>query len=265
MKNRKGIVMMLMGLLLMLAALFYTFSNFETEREAGETAYSALTVIEQAIQQNRLDAAATVAPPEGPAAAQQVNGTQSGTGDQPDVLPTSAQTASAQQPSDAAPTLAPTTVVQLPEVPDYVQFPDMEMPEVEVDGQMYIGVLTIPAIELQLPVISQWSLPKLKIAPARYMGSAYQDNLILLAHNYSTHFGTLRDLTMGDQVLFTDMAGNVFEYTVAEMETLRPNESRKMIESDYPLTLFTCTPGGQMRLTVRCDRVEQTQYVNYSN
>lgn len=82
-------------------------------------------------------------------------------------------------------------------VPAYVLNPDMEMPETEVDGHRYIGVLEIPALELELPIMSQWSYPNLKIAPCRYQGSAYQNDLILLAHNYSRHFGQIHTLEPG--------------------------------------------------------------------
>ena len=42
-------------------------------------------------------------------------------------------------------------------VPDYVLNPEMAMPEETIDGRNYIGVLDIPALELSLPIISEWS------------------------------------------------------------------------------------------------------------
>lgn len=39
-------------------------------------------------------------------------------------------------------------------VPDYVLNPELPMPEREIDGQSYIGVLDIPALGLSLPIIS---------------------------------------------------------------------------------------------------------------
>ena len=56
------------------------------------------------------------------------------------------------------------------EVPDYLLNPDMEMPTENINGIDYIGILRIPALELELPVISEWSYPRLKIAPCRYTG-----------------------------------------------------------------------------------------------
>lgn len=142
-------------------------------------------------------------------------------------------------------------------VPDYLLDPDMEMPVETVDGTDYIGVLRIPALELELPVISRWSYPNLRTAPCRYSGSAYLDDLILCGHNYSSHFGRLNDLRPGDVVTLTDMDGNEFRYEVAELETLRSGAVDQMESGEWDLTLFTCTVGGRSRVTVRCERVRE--------
>lgn len=138
------------------------------------------------------------------------------------------------------------------ELPDYVRNPEKEMPVQTIDGQDYIGVLRIPAIDLELPVISRWSDAKMRIAPCRYSGSVYQNNLVIVAHNYASHFGSLKNLREGDAVIFVDMDGNVFSYAVTTLETLNPTEVEEMISGDWDLSLFTCTIGGRARVTVRC-------------
>ena len=80
------------------------------------------------------------------------------------------------------------------EISTYISDPTMEMPTTEVDGNAYIGYLEIPSLEISLPVLSDWSYPKLKLAPCRYAGSVYLNNLIIAAHNYPAHFGTLDSL-----------------------------------------------------------------------
>lgn len=136
--------------------------------------------------------------------------------------------------------------------PDYLLNPNMDMPEEEIDGQRYIGVLRIPSLSLELPVISKWSYQGLQIAPCRYDGSAYQNNLVIAAHNYASHFGNLGQLSQGDEITFTDMDGNIFFYEVASLETLSPYAVEDMTEGGWALTLFTCTVGGQARVAVRC-------------
>lgn len=147
----------------------------------------------------------------------------------------------------------PDSVPPEPEpLPDYILDPDMEMPEIEIDGEVYIGTLDIPALELSLPVMSEWSYPKLKLAPCRYKGSAYRNDLIICAHNYNSHFGRLKELEPGDEIVFTDADGNAFFYSVVATETLAPTAIDEMESSGWDLTLFTCTIGGAKRVTVRC-------------
>ena len=140
-------------------------------------------------------------------------------------------------------------------LPDYLLDAQREMPEKTVNGRAYIGVLSIPSLNLELPVLSQWSYPNLKDAPCRSSGSLYQNNLIICAHNYASHFGRLKTLQPGDTLLFTDMDDQVVSFQMVEQETLEPNDEEAMTTGDWDLTLFTCTPGGQTRVTVRFQRV----------
>ena len=130
------------------------------------------------------------------------------------------------------------------------------MPVEEIDGYGYVGYLSIPALGLELPVLGEWSDSGSRAAPCRYSGSAYLDNMVIAGHNYSGHFGTLKNLAPGDALSFTDIDGNVFSYTVVELETLPPYAVEEMTSGDWDLTLFTCTVGGQSRLAVRCERAE---------
>lgn len=134
--------------------------------------------------------------------------------------------------------------------------PDREMPAVTIDGQDYIGYLSIPALELELPVMGQWSYPRLRMAPCRYTGSLYKDDLVVMAHNYSKHFGRLDQLRPGDRIEFTDMDGLTVAFQVTVLDVLAPEAIQKMTAGEYDLTLFTCTYGGKSRVTVRCDKTE---------
>ena len=137
-------------------------------------------------------------------------------------------------------------------------YKDMEMPAKRVEGRRYIGILEIGALRLKLPVLDTFSYRNIKVAPARFFGSVYDDNLILLAHNYQSHFGKLHLLQTGDEVSFTDMDGNRFRYTVVQVEVIGGMERDKLAEGDFDLCLFTCTLGGKNRVIVRCRRVEES-------
>ena len=147
------------------------------------------------------------------------------------------------------------SAVSAPE-PEYILDPEVEMPTVEIDGVEYIGTLEIPALELALPVASQWSDASLKLSPCRYTGSAYLNDLIIAGHNYKRHFARLGELNAGDEILFTDADDNLFSYQVSELKQLAGAAVEEMQNGDWDLTLFTCTIGGKARVTVRCVRID---------
>lgn len=49
--------------------------------------------------------------------------------------------------------------------------PDMDMPEVELDGLSCIGTIEIPSLDIKLPVTSEFTYDLMKLAPCRYSGS----------------------------------------------------------------------------------------------
>ena len=133
---------------------------------------------------------------------------------------------------------------------------DPEMPVCEIDGYEYVGYITIPSIEIDLPVMAQWDYDRLKIAPCRQFGSSRTDDLVIAAHNYSSHFGNIDELKEGDSIIFTDMEGIVNTYVVEKTNTLEPTDVDKVENSGYDLVLYTCTYGGKTRVTVFCNRAQ---------
>lgn len=131
-----------------------------------------------------------------------------------------------------------------------------ELPVTEIDGYGYVGCLSIPDLELELPVMSEWDYARLKIAPCRQFGSSRTDDLVIAAHNYKNHFGRLSQLETDDIVVFTDMDGVENIYEVALVDTLTSTEVEAVQNSDYGLVLYTCTYGGKTRVTVFCDRID---------
>ena len=131
---------------------------------------------------------------------------------------------------------------------------DPELPVVEIDGNEYVGEISIPAIGIDLPVMSEWSYPKLKISPCRQFGSSRTDDLVIAAHNYESHFGKIGTLALGDEVRFTDMDGIENHYTVSAIEVHDPTDVEAVEHSGHDLVLYTCTYGGKTRIVVFCDR-----------
>jgi sortase A len=134
--------------------------------------------------------------------------------------------------------------------------PEKEMPTTLINGSEYIGKIDIPALNISLPVMKEWNYPNLKIAPCRYYGSVYSDNMVIAAHNYESFFGLLKNLDTGSAIIFTDADGNEFDYEIEEITLLSPWEVEEMTSGEYPLTLFTCNYSGKQRVTVRCAKTD---------
>lgn len=139
--------------------------------------------------------------------------------------------------------------------PDNLYVHNYKMEAVTVNGYTYIGYITIPAVNLELPVMDRWNEELLRLAPCRYYGSFETNDLVIAGHNYKSSFGKLKLLHKDDEVYFTDMNGIVHTYVVAETEILNATDVKPMIESDWDLSLYTCTYNGKQRFTVRCAEV----------
>lgn len=130
-----------------------------------------------------------------------------------------------------------------------------EMKTVNINGDEFIGTITIPTLNLELPVMSEYSYSRLKKAPCRYYGNLFTNDLIICAHAYETFFANLIKLKQNDLIIFTDVDGNNYAYEVLEIEILKPTDVDKMVNNEFDLTLYTCTSDNMNRVTVRCNRV----------
>lgn len=213
MKRKLSIVMMIVGSVLIAAALGLLFYNEQEQMEAGEASRAVVVQLVDVIQEQQVQAQ------------EQIQET--------------------------------TISMEELSLPEAVTEPVVrQMPEKEIDGNRYIGILWIEELNRELPVMSDWSYPQLEIAPCRYAGSTYEDNLVILGHNYYSHFSGLQELRSGDLITFTDVDGVTTRYEVVALDVLQPSAVEEMLSGDYDLTLFTCTYGGKNRVTVRCDAIE---------
>lgn len=125
-----------------------------------------------------------------------------------------------------------------------------------IDDKRYIGILNLIPFGIELPVLADYSYDNMKIAPVRYKGSVYLNNLIIAGHGYTRHFQKLKNLKKGDQVTFTDTIGKIFEFEVIKIELLDQNDVAKMEEGNWDLTLFTCNFDSTKRVTVRLRNIK---------
>lgn len=224
MNGKKGTIPMLLGCLLLILAFGLIGYNQFSDRRSADTTVAAADYLQTVLPVKTIEAIEEAyAAPQDPGIAPQ----------EPQPVP----------PGEAM-------------APDYVLNPQMEMPTLSYEGQDYIGILLIPEIDLQLPIISQWSNAKLLVAPCRYYGSVYTDDMVIAGHNYRSQFRKLASLQPGVALWFVDVKGNLFSYQVALCETLLPGDVDEMNSGEWDLSLFTCTVGARQRITVRCERID---------
>ena len=132
---------------------------------------------------------------------------------------------------------------------------DPLLPEKYYMDYPLIGSIYVPAADVHLPVLSRWDEDMLEVAPCRYEGSLSSGSMIVMGHNYRSHFRFLHSLTEGNEVIFENTAGREFHYRVAQIDYLQRTQGEKL-PSEHPLILFTCTPGGLERIVVRCEAAQ---------
>ena len=224
-KRVLGNLFVIIGQLLVAAALFLTLYNLHESRRAGEEAERVRDALAAQIQAEATAAEDGGAP----------------SGEEPASLPEAADGS-----------LIPG------------EEPPMESYTRVVDGYEYIGIVDVPDLGISLPVMADWDYERLRISPCRYSGTPYGHDLVIAGHNYGSHFSPLKWVDIGADVYFTTMDGVQFHYTVANRETVQPYSVEEMVENennsestrDWDLTLFTCNTGGQTRCAVRCVETE---------
>lgn len=82
-----------------------------------------------------------------------------------------------------------TILLEIPE--ELLKEEDLIMTEEIINGYPYIGYLHIPELELELPIMAGWTKDRLQISPCRYAGTVRGNDFVIMAHNYTGHFGKL--------------------------------------------------------------------------
>ncbi|MBE6709336.1 MAG: sortase [Ruminococcaceae bacterium] len=244
MSKKFGIIFVIIGVVLFLSALLLFLHNKNEDVQAGQNSEEILADVKTAIMEN-IEKAQNVA-----ATKDAVLDTESDTANSeivsdPEITGTDVASDGTNKTGETN-----VTTASVPQDEDYE-----EMPIVQIDGNRYIGIITIPAIGIELPVIADWDYELLNLAPCRHFGSSATDDLVIAGHNFVAHFANLRYLKEGDTVSFTDMNGEVIVYAVEKMEILDATAVDQVLNVDYDLILYTCTYEGTTRVTVFCNRI----------
>ncbi len=135
-----------------------------------------------------------------------------------------------------------------------ITYEDEEPEALDIDGELYIGLLEIPKLGLELPVTKGWDYNKMAHALCQYSGDVRHNDLIICGHNYTSYLIDVDQLAVGDEMIFTEINGRKHSYTVGWFELLGGLEGEKLDAKteDWDLTVFTCTWSGYSRVIVRC-------------
>ncbi len=144
-----------------------------------------------------------------------------------------------------------------------IDVPD-EQKSVASDGTEYytIGVVNIPSLEVNYPILSTYSDELLKIAPCKFHGPNPNEigNLCIAGHNYrnSKFFSKVPDMELGDIIEITDLGGNTVEYKVYDMFIVNPDEldcTSQLTGGKKEITLITCTDDNKQRHIIKAREI----------
>jgi LPXTG-site transpeptidase (sortase) family protein len=151
------------------------------------------------------------------------------------------------------------TTTQVVQIEQKIEVPD-EQKLTASDGTIYytIGVINIPSINVNYPILSTYTDELLKIAPCRFHGPNPNEvgNLCIAGHNYknSKFFSKVPNLQLGDKIKITDLSGRMLTYTVYDKFIVNPDElecTSQLTNGNKEITLITCTNDNKQRHIIK--------------
>ena len=146
------------------------------------------------------------------------------------------------------------------------QQPSFTLGEYGLEDEVF-GVISIPAIELEMPLYLGATSSHLAKGAAQLSQTSLpiggmNTNCVIAGHrgfNGAIYFRNVPELKIGDEVIITNL-WETMTYTVTETQIILPNEVDQILiqEGRDMITLLTCHPyasGGIQRFLVFCDRV----------
>lgn len=141
---------------------------------------------------------------------------------------------------------------------------DKEKKKVELTYKGYnvIGLIKIPAIDLEYPILDRTTKTTMATSISRFSGGEVNEygNISLAGHNnYSgTMFGKNKKLKLKDKVLLTDLTGKTTEYEINNIFVTNPDDTSILESKDKAIrevTLITCKNGRSERLIIKAREI----------
>lgn len=116
--------------------------------------------------------------------------------------------------------------------------PNAAMPTLVIDKKGYIGLIYVPELGVELPVCAEFQ----EMMPMRLSGNAVAGSLAV-----GGELGDIKSATVGHEIVFYDVKGNVWHYTVTDIFR---NESGQFLPDETKLTFHFSDDGAD--ITVVC-------------
>lgn len=134
--------------------------------------------------------------------------------------------------------------------------------ELEIEGYKVLGIIRIPKINLEYPILSETNKISMKKSITKFWGPNLNTvgNLTLAGHNNKdgTMFGKVKKLEIGDIIEIEDLNKNTVKYKIFDIYVIDPNDV-SCVESIDPnkkeVTLITCTNGNKNRLITKAREI----------
>ena len=139
--------------------------------------------------------------------------------------------------------------------------------QITESGQEYYtcGIVKIPKINLEYPVLNTTTDELLKISPTRFWGPEQPNevgNFCIVGHNYRNKkfFSKVPTLDIGDTIELTDLTGRTIVYSIYDMYIVDPTDvacTSQKTDGRKDVTLITCTNDSKQRVIVKATEVIQ--------
>ncbi len=135
--------------------------------------------------------------------------------------------------------------------------------DAELGGYKVIGIIKIPKINLEYPILEKTNTESLNISITKFWGNEINEigNVTLAGHNNlnGVMFGKIKKLSNGDIIELTDIQNITLKYEVFETKVIDPNDISCILpieEGRREVTLITCTNGRSNRFIVKAKEVK---------
>ena len=133
----------------------------------------------------------------------------------------------------------------------------------EIKGHKVVGIIKIPGIDIEYPILETTSVETLKLSITKFWGNKINEigNVTLAGHNNlnGTTLGKADELEKGDIIELTDIQNVTLKYEVFDKYVIDPNDIKCILpvdENSREVTLITCENGDKNRLIIKAREIK---------